>query len=216
MQTLGRKILVLGCGFLTTHLLPHLLPFSKHLILVDRERVERVNYENCILPKGYVNKRKVTALASLIQVLSNVPVTTVHKNIKCVGDILEIHEKYQPDFCFCTFDNVRSRLVARTYALQTETPTLFIGVTEGYIYVDWAESLVIPFTEEEIERVEEEMQRIRDVCSRLEFRGLGVLAAGYAYYAFTRYVEREEKVAFIVSVKDDIKSVRLRRSLRKT
>ena len=88
MQTLGRKILVLGCGFLTTHLLPHLLPFSKHLILVDRERVERVNYENCILPKGYVNKRKVTALASLIQVLSNVPVTTVHKTSNVWGTYL--------------------------------------------------------------------------------------------------------------------------------
>jgi len=214
VQSLGRKILVLGCGFLTTHLLPHLLPFSKHLILVDRERVERVNYENCILPKGYVNKRKVTALASLMQVLSNVPVTAIHKNIKSVRDLYEIHQRLKPDFCFVTFDNVRSRFIAREYALITKTPTLFIGVTENYIYIDWAESLMLPLTREQVERVEAEMQRTRDVCSRLEFRGLGVLAAGYAYYAFTRYIERGEKVAFVISVKDDIKSVCLRRCLK--
>ena len=211
MRAVERRILVLGCGFLATHIIPHILPFSSHIILVDRERVERVNYENCILPKAYEGKRKVTALASLIQLLSSVPVTALHLNIKSVDHLLRLHNTVNPDFSFCTFDNVESRIVAREYALEMGVPMLFIGVTENYIYIDWAEDIALPETKEEIERVNREVQRVRDVCSRLEFRGLGVLAAGYAYYAFTRWIEKQEKLAFIVSIKDDIKSVCLRR-----
>ena len=59
--------------------------------------------------------------------------------------------------------------------------------------------------------VEDEMRRIRDVCSRLEFRELGAIASGFAYYPFRRWLKKEEKVAFIASTKDGIDVSMLRR-----
>lgn len=205
------RIMFLGCGFLATHIIPHILPFSEHIILVDRERIEKVNYDNCIYPKAYVGRRKVTALASLIQVLSSVPVTPIHMDIKNAEQLLKIHEEYKPDFVFVTFDNLNARFIAKAYVFLARCPTLFIGVTENYIYIDWASHLVLPRKPEEIERVKRELERVRDVCSRLEFRGLGVMASAYAYYAFTRWIEKREKVGFIISVKDNIEAYMLKR-----
>ena len=197
----------LGCGFLASNLIPFILPHASQIILIDREKVETVNYDNYILPKGYEGKRKVTALATLVQVLSNVPVTPIHINIKAVEQLIDIHKQLMPDIAICTFDNVTARSLAKEYALETNTPTLFIGVTEDYIYIDWDKYIILPTPNE----IEDEMKRIRDICSRLEFRGLGAIASGLAYYSFRRWLEREERVAFIVSTKDRVNVSMLRR-----
>jgi len=201
------KLIFLGCGFLASNFIPFVLPHASQIILIDRERVETANYDNYILPKGYEGKRKVTALATLIQILSNVPVTPIHMNVRMVEQLIELHRQLKPDVAICTFDNVTARIIARQYALEMNTPTLFIGVTEDYIYIDWDGYVVLPSPDE----VEDEMKRIRDICSRLEFRGLGAIASGFAYYSFRRWLERGEKVSFIVSTKDGINISVLRR-----
>jgi hypothetical protein len=198
----------LGCGFLASNFIPFILPHASQIILIDRERVEIANYDNYILPKGYEGKRKVTALATLIQILSNVPVTPVHINVKAVEQLMELHRQLKPDIAICTFDNVTARIIAQRYALETNTPTLFIGVTEDYIYIDWDRYVVLPSSSSE---VEEEIRMVRDICSRLEFRGLGAIASGLAYYSFRRWLEKGEKVAFIASTKDCIDVSMLRR-----
>jgi hypothetical protein len=203
------KIMFLGCGFLTSNLLPFVLPHASHIILLDRERIEAANYDNHIIPKGYEGRRKVTALASLVQILSNVPVTPIHINIKAVGQLTELHQQLEPDIAVCTFDNVFARIIAQQYAIETKTPTLFIGVTEDYIYIDWDEYVVLPLPNDE--KVEEELRRVRDVCSRIEFRGLGVFAAAFAYYSFRKWLDNENKVAFIISTKDEVSVKELRR-----
>ena len=197
----------LGCGFLASNLIPLILPHASQIILIDRERVEVINYDNYILPKGYEGRRKVTALTTLIQILSNVPVTSVHMNVKAVEQLIDLHRQLKPDIAICTFDNATARIVAQQYALKTNTPTLFIGVAEDYIYIDWDEYVVLPLQSE----IEDEMRRIRDVCSRLEFRGLGAIASGFAYYSFRMWLERGKKVAFIISTKDGVNVSVLRR-----
>ena len=201
------KLMFLGCGFLASNFIPFVLPHASQIILIDRERVEIANYDNYILPKGYEGKRKVTASATLIQILSNVPVTPIHMNVKVVEQLIELHRQLKPDIAICTFDNVTARIIARQYALETNTPTLFIGVTEDYVYIDWDRYVVLPSPNE----VEDEMRRIRDICSRLEFRELGGIAGGLAYYSFRRWLEKGEKVAFIASTKDSINVSMLRR-----
>lgn len=198
----------LGCGFLASNFIPFILPHASQIILIDRERVETANYDDYILPKGYEGKRKVTALATLIQILSNAPVTPIHMNVKAVEQLMELHRQLKPDIAICTFDNVTARIITRQYALETDTPTLFIGVTEDYIYVDWDRYVVLPSSSSE---VEEEIRIVRDICSRLEFRGLGAIAGGLAYYSFRRWLEKGEKVAFIASTKDCIDVSMLRR-----
>jgi len=199
----------LGCGFLASNLLPFILPHASHIILVDRERLEPANYDNHVIPKGYEGRRKVTALASLIQVLSNVPVTPIHMNVKAAGQLIELHQQLNPDVAICTFDNVLARVVAQQYALETGTPALFVGVTEDYVYVDWDEHVVLPPPNDG--RVEEELRRVRDVCSRIEFRGLGALAAALAYFSFRKWLENGSKVAFIASTRGGISVKELRR-----
>jgi len=190
----------LGSGFLASHILPHMIPFSKRIILVDRERVEPVNYENTILPKGFTHRRKVSALAFLLQILSSAEVVPVHMNVKNTDQLVELHKAYEPDLCFVTFDNIEARRIARDYALKAGVPAIFVGVTAGHIYVDWAEHVALPEDEETIARVEEEMRAIRDVCSRIEFRELGVLAAGLAYHVFARWYWKGEKIAILTDI----------------
>jgi len=201
------KLMFLGCGFLASNFIPFILPHASQIILIDRERVETANYDNYILPKGYEGRRKVTALATLIQILSNVSVTPIHMNVKAVEQLIDLHRQLKPDIAICTFDNATARIIAQRYALETNTPTLFIGVTEDYIYIDWDEHVVLPSPSE----IEEEIRRIRDVCSRIEFRGLGAIASGFAYYSFRMWLEKREKVAFIISTKDGVSVSVLRR-----
>ncbi len=162
------KLMFLGCGFLASNFIPFILPHASQIILIDRERVETANYDDYILPKGYEGKRKVTALATLIQILSNVPVTPIHMNVKAVEQLMELHRQLKPDIAICTFDNVTARIITRQYALETNTPTLFIGVTEDYIYVDWDRYVVLPSSSSE---VEEEIRIVRDIWFEVGIQG---------------------------------------------
>lgn len=201
----------LGCGFLATHLVANVIPHAYHILLIDRERIEKVNYDNSVFPKNLIGKRKVSALASYIQVLSSVPVTPIHQNITKSTQLAMIYDNHRFEFVFCTFDNIESRAIVKEFADLTNIPILFIGVSENYIYIDWAEHLVLPDTQEKIEKVKLEMQKIRDVCTRLEFRILGVIAAGFAYYTFIRWLNLGEKNMFQISIKDTINSINLKR-----
>ena len=96
-------------------------------------------------------------------------------------------------------------------ALKEEIPALFIGVTENLIYIDWSHHLVIPDTDEKIKKAMEEIERIRDVCTRLEFRSLGAIAAGYAYHCFYRWINNKEKHMYNISVRDAINSTSRKR-----
>jgi hypothetical protein len=108
-------------------------------------------------------------------------------------------------------DNIDSRKIAREFALQNNIPTLFIGVTEGLVYMDWAEFVILPESVEDTERVNEEIRRIRDVCTRLEFRVLGSLASGYAYQVFLRWLNFNEKFMYQISIKNIISATYLKR-----
>jgi hypothetical protein len=204
------RVMVLGCGFLASHYLPHLLPHSSHIVLIDRERVEKYNYDNHIIPKGYEGRRKVTAQAALLQLLSSIPVTPIHLSIKRMKQLEVLAKEHRPDIAFVSFDNIESRVLARDWAIKSKVPTLFIGVTEDHIYVDWAESVVLPQADDK--RVKAVLERIRDVCSRLEFRGLGALAAGVTYTSFVRWLRNGEKVGYMISVTDRISLAELKRS----
>jgi hypothetical protein len=191
---------LLGCGFLTTHIVPHLLPYANSFTLIDRERLEKVNYDNSIFLKNYSNKRKVTALASYIQLLSSTSVTPIHQDIKSEADLLRL----KTDFIICTFDNIKSRMIARNFAVANYIPAIFVGVTENYIYIDWANNIVFPKTEEAIKKAEDDMAKVRDVCTRLEFRKLGVIAAGYTYYAIENWILHKHRYRFVIETKNGI------------
>jgi len=200
-----------GCGFIASHIIPSIIPHASRFVLIDRELVEKENYNNSLLPKGYATRRKVTALGSLLQSMTSTPTTMIHENIKTIKDLIDIQEQYNIDFSFVTFDNINARQIAKDCAIQSNIPALFVGVTESYIYIDWAENLVLPTTNDEIKLVQDEIKRIRDVCTRLEFRSLGTIASGYAYFAFTRWLLTNEKNMFSISVKDTIRASNLKR-----
>jgi molybdopterin/thiamine biosynthesis adenylyltransferase len=178
---------------------------------LDRDKIEKENYDNSIFPKNYVGKTKVIALSSLVQLISSLQTTPIHQDVKSSEQLADICFNYDIGFIFATFDNIKSRLIVREVALSLGIPTIFIGVTEGYVYIDWADKIVLPETLEEMLNVEQEVKRIRDVCTRLEFRHLGVIAAGYAYYSFIKWVNKKEKNMYNISVRDQITSTTLKR-----
>ena len=205
------NILFCGCGFLASHLIPHVLPFTKHIILLDKDRIEKVNYDNSIFPKNYIGRRKVTALASMVQMLSSIQTTPIHLNLKSTNKLEELCTEYEIDLIFVTFDNIESRLIVRDFAIKSKIPTLFIGITLGYIYIDWAEKVVLPASPEEIQKLKKEAENIRDVCTRLEFRTLGVISAGYAYFVFIKWLDNQEKFMHNITIRDKIESTILKR-----
>jgi hypothetical protein len=205
------NILFCGCGFLATNIVQQVIPHARSIILVDREKIEKDNYNNSIFPKNLIGKRKVSALSNLLQVLTSKQVTPYHKNIQDVSELNHVQERFNVDFTFVTFDNVEARKIAQKSANELNIPTLFVGVTEGFIYIDWAENLVLPETDDEISRIEEEYKRVRDVCTRLEFRPLGAIAGSIAYNTFVNYIKHKEKHMYHVSVRDKIKLSSLRR-----
>jgi len=205
----------LGCGFLASHIIPFILPHASEIILIDGDKIERGNYESSIFPKGYEGKRKVSALAALIQVLSSVTVVPRHLHVKKASQLIELHKRFKPDFVFVTFDNIESRLMAKGYIMYTATPSLFVGVTENHVYIDWGEWVMVPVDPGKITKVRKELEKIRDVCSRLEFRGLGLMAAAYTYYAFKQWLEKNVKTAFIIDLKDKVHVAQLKRDVNK-
>lgn len=200
------RVVFAGCGFLASHLIPHVIPHASRIVLIDRERVENVNYDNAILPKAYSGKRKVSALSSMIQILSSVETIPIHLNIGSTCDLLDVFEVHDVTLQVVTFDNARSRILARDAALEAHLPTIFWGVTEDFIYIDWAEHVRLPESDRDITLVEDELRRIRDVCTRLEFRGLGVIGAGYVYHAIMEWINKDRKLMYHVSTRDAVHS----------
>lgn len=205
------NVLFAGCGFLASHLVHHLVPHTHHFVFVDRERIEEVNYDNYILPKGYVGRRKASAFSALVQLTSSSRTTPIHLNIRDSDHLAEICNEYAVDFIFTTFDNIEARLIAKECSEITKIPNLFAGVTEGFVYIDWSDKVMLPSNREDIERVEAELNRIRDVCTRLEFRILGVLASGYAYFSFLKFINEGKRFMHQISVDQTIQSTSLRR-----
>ncbi|MFX0065268.1 MAG: ThiF family adenylyltransferase [Candidatus Hermodarchaeota archaeon] len=189
------KVLFLGCGFLASHIVPAILPYCSQITLVDHDRVEQENYENSIYLKGQTRKFKVRALANTIQILSSIPVNPVHKFIEKLADIPP-----DSDFAFITFDNIKARKITATL----DIPAIGIGVTENYAIIEWADQYPLPTTKEEIDKVEREMLAIRDVCSRLEFRSLGSLAAAYASHVFRIWLETSKKQSYQISIQNGL------------
>ncbi|MFX0095220.1 MAG: ThiF family adenylyltransferase [Candidatus Hodarchaeota archaeon] len=189
------KILLLGCGFLASHIVPAILPYCSQITLVDYDRVEPENYENALYLKGQTQKFKVRALANTIQVLSSIPVNPIHKFIKKVSDIPP-----GSDIAIVTFDNIKARRIAANLPI----PALGVGVTENYAIVEWIDQYPLPNSEEDIAKVEQEMLRIRDVCSRLEFRSLGSLIAAYTFHVFRIWLETSKKQSYQVSIQNGL------------
>ncbi len=189
-------VLFLGCGFLATHILPCILSFCKKLILVDKERVEKVNYDNALYLKGFVNRRKVSALGNLAQLLSSVPMIPIHKELRNEQDLKDLP---LADFAFITFDNIKARQLAQKLTI----PALQVGVTENYAVVEWNSHVMLPTTSDEMARVEAEMRQIRDACSRIEFRTLGAMAASLASHAFYVWCQERKKMAFYLTIQDN-------------
>jgi molybdopterin/thiamine biosynthesis adenylyltransferase len=199
----AKKLMIMGCGFLASHFISHLIPHGSQIILVDRDRVEKKNYDNHIIPKGYEGKRKVTAHASLLQLLTSCPVIPIHMDIKSSDQMDELYQRLKPDILFVTFDNIESRNLVKNWTVKNKVPCIFAGVTENYIYVDWAENVVLP-SSDDIE-VKDAIARIQDVCSTLEFRGLGVFASALVYASFKRWLENGERRAYMVSITDRVR-----------
>jgi hypothetical protein len=206
------NLLFAGCGFLASHLLLHLLPHTDTAILLDREDIEQVNYDNSIFPKHYSGHRKVNALASLVTLLSSVKAVPVHRNITNSTQLSVIHEHHSFDCMIVTFDNLRARQIAHEFSILAEIPALFIGVTAHYIYIDWSSHIVFPQTPEEIDAMEREIATVRDVCTRLEFRPLGAIAAGYAYHCFVRWLLHGEQHMYQVHVREAIRAGHIQRT----
>jgi hypothetical protein len=206
------NILMAGCGFLASHLTPHLIPHANHIVLVDKERVEKINYDNYIIPKNYTGRRKVSAFASLLQILSSVQVFVDHSEISDTTQLVELCREYEIDLMVVTFDNIQARIIAKKCALELGVHSIFIGVTERLVYIDWEEWVSIPEDPDKVRKAETELSRIRDVCSRLEFRELGVLASGYAYHCIMQFLDTGQKKMYQVSVDDRINSSSLERN----
>ena len=95
---------------------------------------------------------------------------------------------------------------------KTKTPTLFVGVTANHVYIDWAENIALP-DGEELVKVEQELREIRDVCTRIQFRGLGLLATTLAYYAFIKWLWEKEKTAYLAHInKENIHIATIKRN----
>lgn len=201
------RALFLGCGFLGSNLVPQVLPHLSSLVLVDRDEVELGNYDNHLIPKGYEGRKKVMALASLVSLLSEVPVFPVHMNVQKMEQLMDLQSKFNPDIVICSFDNVESRALVKEYSSRSGIPTLFLGVTENYIYIDWGENLVLPRGD-----ISSVLRGVRDVCSRLDFRALGSLASALAYYSFREWLMNDSEISFIAHISED--GIRISRLVR--
>jgi len=197
------KVMILGCGFLSSHIAPYLTPHVDQFILVDREKIEHVNYDNYIIPKYQKGRRKVTAFASLLQILSECRTTPIHMSIKDETDVMNLISDFGPDLVIVGFDNIRSRIAARNALARAGIPAIHIGVNENYIYIDWNESVSLPDTEERIKHAEADMARVRKVCSRLEFRGLGAFASAAAYHSIVYWMKGDTQLARMIPIDED-------------
>jgi len=190
------NILFFGCGFIASHLIPFLTPFMNKAVLVDRERLESVNYDNGIYPKGYVGRRKVSALMALLNVLSDLTVVPIHRDISRADELLEIIKSNSVDLMVVSVDNLEARHIALKATADAGIDAVFIGVTEDFGYIDWGDRVYLPSLEEK-EDIEEILKGVRDVCTRIEFRPLGALSASLAFTAIFNYILHRSRTAYI-------------------
>ena len=190
------NILFFGCGFIASHLIPQIIPFMEKAVLVDRERVEAENYDNSIYPKGYSGKRKVSALMALLNILSDLTVVPIHRNINRVEELTDFIRKYKIDLMIVSVDNLESRHIARKAATEVGVDTIFIGVTENFGYIDWNEKTYLPDIAER-DRIQKILEQVRDVCVRIEFRPLGSLAASLAFTSIFNYISSNKKYSYV-------------------
>jgi len=196
------KVGIVGTGFLSSHLVADLVPHTDHFVLIDREKIGTENYENYILPRDYVGKRKVTAFMAMLQFFSPLIITPIHLNIKNVAQLEEHLDG--PDIIIIGLDNVRSRIIAHDYAVKNNIPAIFMGVTEDYASAKWTEGMTLPQSEPEIKRIEDAMAAVGDVCTRIEFRGIGMWAAALAYRAFYEWKETGRKLSWTAALGDKV------------
>lgn len=190
-----RKVSVLffGLGFLFSHTLPSIVPYLRRAVLVDREFVEPANYDNAFIPKGFVNRRKTSAALALLSLFSDAEAVVYHKEVATPEDLLGIAREHGVDLVYATVDNIPARKVAR--AVAGEVPVLMAGVTEGFGYVDWADRATVP---EETEEIRRSIERVRDACTRIEFRPLGAVIGALAGTAIVTWVSNGRRVGYYV------------------
>ncbi len=191
------KVLLFGAGFLGSHIVLDLIPFVDEFIVVDRELVQPENYDNSLYPIGFIGKYKTLALASLLRILTRKRIILYNKNIVCRDDLLRIIKLYKPDLIIVSVDNVDARKLAKEVVVENNIPCLFVGVTENHVYIDWDKHVIIP---SDRESVEEAIHRVRDVCTRVDFRPLAGLVQGLVAIAIKTYIDTRRKNAYIASI----------------
>lgn len=189
------KIVMFGCGFLASHILPHILPFVDEIVLVDKDRIEKENYENGLFLKDYVGKFKTTNLSMLTRLLSNIPIEVHQKEIKKMSDLTD-SSLLTADIGIVTFDNPIARKLVKD---GIPYPCLNVGVTENYFLVNWLENVTIDYSDDILEY----MDKVKDVCERKEFRSLGMLASSFAVHAFYLHVSTGKKYSYYTGLKDN-------------
>jgi hypothetical protein len=185
-----------GGGFLTSHIIPSVLPFAETITIIDRDRIEGGNYDNAIFPKKMAHTKKVTALGNLINILSDVPVRPIMKDIKNFQNIYDTVPE-DVDFYVVTFDNLVSRRLVQQYARDNDIPALNVGVTENFGMLDWMDRFWLPYPTPDLER---RMAEIADVCERIEFRTLGSLLGAYTAHVIYDFIVQNEKKGYILNV----------------
>lgn len=187
------KVVMFGCGFLSSHILPHILPFADSLVLVDKDRIEKENYENGIFLKDYVGKFKTTNLSMLTRLLSHIPIEVHQKTIKNSKDFEGLESA---DLGIVTFDNPLARKLVKD---NISYPCLNVGVTENYFLVNWLENVVIEYSN----TILESMRGVGDVCERKEFRSLGMLASSFAVHAFYLFLSTGRKYSYYTGLENN-------------
>ena len=148
-----------------------------------------------------VGKKKVFALGSLLSILSGRSIILYNKYIKDVEDLEKLYSMTPWDIGIVTFDNVKARRIALDFSIKRDIPTLFAGVSLNYAYVDWERNIKLPQSDEEIE---DEIRRIRDICTRLEFRPLGSLVASLVMVSIVEYITSGRRISHIASIERGI------------
>ncbi len=187
------KVVMFGCGFLSSHILPHILPFVDSLVLVDKDRIEKENYENGLFLKDYIGKFKTTNLSMLTRLLSHIPIEVHQKTIRNPKDFDDLKNA---DLGIVTFDNPLARKLVKD---NIPYPCLNVGVTENYFLVNWLENVDIDCSDSIIEH----MAQVRDVCERKEFRSLGMLASSFAVHTFYLFVSTGIKYSYYTGLNNN-------------
>lgn len=185
-----------------TQMMLQLCPYMEYLLIIDREKIERENYETGIYLKNKIRHSKASVLAQTVNLFSSIPVTVHEQNIQNADELFSIVSKFKLDLLIIGTDNIESRLLPFSDHFK-EISVLSIGITENYILIDWYPFVALPQTDKEIEEVKAEHQRIEDTCSRIEMRPLGSIAAAYLHLSFVAWLNTGLKIGYEIKITDD-------------